>query len=293
MIFRHFRPEIIHAHSSTLFQYASGLSRCHRIPFGVTCHGLGIGNSKYQSSLSKASFIIAVGRNTARELLPLYGDKVRVVPNGIDTNLYYPRTKSPATNLFYAGRIDRTRLVMLNQLAKCTAKLDLKLTVIGDVCPRLSNVRYVPWQTNLHSILGLAPIVAACGRTAREAMASGAAVLLMNKGYCGIIHPGTVAKTWFDFSGNSRKYPEEHLEADVARLSSDHRFRTNVQKFSRSYALNYLDSKQMATQVLRQYQSALAGKFSMHCFDTIGQQLALAAWGVTSMSSRRKPWTKQ
>lgn len=257
-IIRQFRPDIIHCHSSTIFSLTEKMASQLRIPFIVTCHGLGLSHPKYLQALSKAARLICVGVNSAKELMPLFASKIEIIPNGIDIQVFKPAPKEEQLTVYYIARIDSSKIGPLKQLAKAVNKIpELSLTVVGNWKPPLNQIEFVSWQTDLTKILAPANIVAACGRTAREAMASGAAVLLMNKRYDGLINRRLVNKANFDFSGNIGRCRYQQIYKDLKLLTYHPRQLRKIQDFSREYALNYLASSIMAEKTVQVYQQVI------------------------------------
>ncbi len=85
---------------------------------------------------------------------------------------------------------------------------------------KLTGTNYVPWQVNLvPPHLQRSGIVVGCGRTAREALSCGNAVLLMQQAYDGVISPQLVSSPDFDFSGNLGRFPLTTMEGGDLRSS--------------------------------------------------------------------------
>ena len=256
---RQMRPDIIHSQSSTLFQRAQLLSSRLKIPYVLTCHGLGFNQLRYGHLLKTASCVIATGPNVAWEISGL-GAKVVTILNGIDTELFAPPVGplGPRKNILYVGRLESKRIEPLRHLAKAHERIvKTPLKVISNWNPNIPGTLFRPWQPNLVPILQKAGIVAACGRTAREALSSGNAVLLMQQAYDGVVSPQLVAYDDFDFSGNLNRFPLSNLESDLKKLlRSSYRLR-KLQKWGRDYALTHLSSERMAKKTLQVYRDVL------------------------------------
>ena len=97
-----------------------------------------------------------------------------------------------------------------------------------------------------------------CGRTAREALAAGCVVLLMNTRYDGIIDHQLVQEPDFDFSGNQGRFRFKRLLEDLSSLAANRKRIRRLQRFSRAYAVENLSSREMAQKVLAVYVQAVS-----------------------------------
>jgi glycosyltransferase involved in cell wall biosynthesis len=252
-----FKPDLIHSQSSTLFQRAQLLSFRLGIPYILTCHGLGFNQARYRHLIQDASAAIAIGPNVAKEIDHL-NSKVVVIPNGIDTERFIPPAgnTSPRKGIIYVGRLEQKRIDPLKHLAQAHQEITKKpLCIISNWNPKIPGTIFKSWQADLVPHFQNAGIVAACGRTAREALSSGNAVLLMQQSYDGIISPGLVTRKDFDFSGNLGRFSYEQLQKDIKDLlRSTYKLR-KLQNWGRNYALTHLSSEQMAKKTLTVYQT--------------------------------------
>ncbi|HPT83524.1 MAG TPA: glycosyltransferase family 4 protein [Limnochordia bacterium] len=252
-------PDLIHAQSSTLFQQAQVLSHHLKIPYLVTCHGLGFNQPRFRHFLASASAIIAIGPKVAEQLSE-FRQKVHIIPNGIDTDVFAPPPgrSGPRRALLYVGRLEKKRLEPLRYLAEANSLLvGTPLKIISNFDPEIPGTVYLPWQVNLVPHLQSSGIVAACGRTAREALSCGNAVLLMQQAYDGVISPRLVKQDDFDFSGNLGRYELADLKYDLhALLHRPHRLK-KLQNWGRSYAVSHLSSSEMAAKTAALYKLVL------------------------------------
>ncbi len=278
-----FQPDVLHSHSSTIFALTSTLAKHSKRPYILTCHGLGFSHPKYQRSLQEAAQLIAVGDNSAKELDPEYTHKLAIIPNGIDTGIFLPKVKEKRLHIYYVGRVNAAKLTALSALYQAVESMDtMDLTVVGNHCPAFLQVRFLPWQTNLQDLLGHTNIVAACGRTAREALSCGNAVLLLNHKYDGIISPKIVKRSDFSFSGNTQRYPLHSIRHDLEQFVADRRRLTKLQSFSRRYATRHLTSQEMAVKTLLVYEKALQlepiqGPIRL----PVRKRIAIPGWGLS------------
>lgn len=278
-IIQNFRPDVIHCHSSTLFDRVKEVAKMAGIPYVITCHGLGLDRRKYHDALSEADALIAVGENTARPLRRLFADKIHVIKNGVDIRKFTPSAKSSIKRVYYVARMEQTKVRALRALARAVRQIPtLELVVISDWMPAIDGVTYLPWQTDLAKILSKTNIVAACGRTAREAMAAGNVVLLINRRYDGIVSPDLVSKSDFDFSGNIGRYPLLQIGNDLRKLINDKELMLSLQEFSKNYARKHLDSADMAAKVYEVYASVVKNKGAPK--SPLIHKLRVSGWGL-------------
>lgn len=250
-------PDIIHAHSSTQFALANRLAQRLKVPAILTCHGVGFSQARFRKELLAAAHVIAVGEKVAEEV-SRFCSNLTVIPNGINTDYYVPPPGNFVRNqVVYIARMDRAKIPALTRLAHILNTCYRRhLTVVADWNPKIPGTIYEPWKSDLVPTLQQAGIVAACGRTAREALACGNAVLLMQRGYDGLITPALAARSDFDFSGNLGRFPFSHLRRDLKRLLTSPTALAKLQAWGRRYAEKHLSSAQMAQAVLEVYAAA-------------------------------------
>lgn len=253
-----FKPDIIHSHSSTIFNLTQELAHSQKCPYVVTCHGLGFAHPKYGQSLKHAHRIIAVGKNSAAEIPLQHQNKTIIIPNGIDLNRFSSGSKETQLNVYYVGRIDWSKVRLLEHLHYQIKKIpQLNLQVIGNWKPPIKDLNYRPWRTDIENLFKSANIVIGCGRTAREALASGCVVLLLNKKYDGIIDPQLVGEPNFDFTGNLGRFSLSRLNLDLEKLATSRKKIRRLQQFGQNYAHVNLSSELMATKIIKVYRRAL------------------------------------
>ncbi|MGI6148454.1 MAG: glycosyltransferase family 4 protein [Firmicutes bacterium] len=254
---RRWRPDVIHAHSSTLFASANRLARRLRIPSILTCHGLGFSHPKYQEDLRGASHVIAIGPKVAQEIRHIC-PKLTVIPNGVNTEYYVPPQGSFLRNqVVYIARMDRGKIPALTRLTQImNSTFHRQLMVVADWDPKIAGIVYHPWTPDLRPILQQAGIVAASGRTAREALACGSAVLLMQRRYDGLVSPALTGRADFDFSGNLGRFTFSRLRSDLKRLLTSRTALQKLQRWGRRYAEDNLNSANMAAAIAAVYAGA-------------------------------------
>lgn len=250
------KPNLIHAQSSTLFKRAEQLAARLNVPHIFTCHGLGFTHPRYRPLLTSAQAIIAIGPKVAEEVSK-YSSKVIIIPNGIDTEIFSPpgEVVEPRKGIIYIGRMEERRIPALKELIKAHKNITKQpLNIISDFNPNLPDTSFRPWQVDLLPYLHRFGIVVACGRTAREALSCGNAVLLMQQTYDGIITPQLLERDDFDFSGNLGRFPFSMLQNDLRKLVRRTNRLRKIQNWGRSYALTHLSSEQMAKRTLELYK---------------------------------------
>lgn len=256
---RRWQPDLLHSQSSTLFQRAQLLSSRLDVPYVVTCHGLGFHQTRYRPIFQGAKAIIAIGPKVADEISE-FSHKVTTILNGIDTDLFCPpaHESKMRKEILYVGRMEEKRVEVLRHLAQVHNQIcGTPLKIISDWNPNLPGTEFRPWQVDLLPHLQKSGIVAACGRTAREALSCGNAVVLMQKAYDGTISSQLVTESNFDFSGNLGRFPHTLLQADLQRLlRRSHRLK-KLQQWGRNYALAHLSSEQMAKRTALLYREIL------------------------------------
>lgn len=252
------KPDLIHCQSSTLFSTTQYLALRQNLPFVLTCHGLGFQHPRYRLPLKLASAIIAIGPNVALELLN-YKDKVTIILNGVDLERFKPSpSKRTPKKVLYVGRLEQKRIPPLQSLAKAHFNLTKRpLEIIADWNPQLPRTKFIPWQVDLVTHLQKSCIVAACGRTAREALSCGNAVLLMQQNYDGVISPQLVSATDFDFSGNLGRFSLHDLEKDLRKLLHSVYQLKKLQRWGRKYAEKSFSSLEMAEETLKLYKKVV------------------------------------
>lgn len=261
-----FKPDLIHSQSSTLFQRAQLLASRLSVPYILTCHGLGFNQARYRYLIQDASAVIAIGPNVAKEISHL-NPNITVILNGIDTARFAPPPdhKGSRKDIIYVGRLEEKRIEPLRHLARIHQEITSKpLCIISNWNPNIRNTRFKPWQADLVPHFQNSGIVAACGRTAREALSCGNAVLLMQQSYDGIISPSLVTRWDFDFSGNLGRFSYEQLRKDLSGLLRSNYRLKKLQTWGRNYALAHLSSEQMAKKTLAVYQELLSPQKKPH-----------------------------
>lgn len=269
--------DVLHAHSSRTFQRAAYRSRQYGMPLVLTAHGLGLEGEKYRPAMRRADRIICVGEKVC-ESLTRYAPKTVLVPNYVDLREYRP---APAPSLV---AIDRgVKLVVLGRYDKfksggavalkgallrlCREYSDLQVTMLGNWPPevRASGWQHCGWVIRPAEYLGDADIVIGAGLAAREAMASGSAVVVLSRGYWGIVKPERIRDmTPPNLSGWTHeevtKPDEEVVYEDLRGLLSNRGYLQYLKDWGRKYAERTFDAGSAIKKTLGVYREARASR---------------------------------
>ncbi|MGE5552917.1 MAG: glycosyltransferase family 4 protein [Betaproteobacteria bacterium] len=222
------QPDVLHAHPAASILESYLLSRITGIPFVVTMHGeylMHFAQTRLGERLGEAVHTVVAVSDRVREYLlarsALAPEKVRVVPNGIDTDEFRPGRDvsvlraalglAPGEQVvMYLGRLDsdkRAAILGTAEAVRLLAGRGLPVTGvfvgIGDLYPALEQVRLqagsatgrealrlLGFRRDLPQLLSLADVVVATGRAALEALAVGKPVVAAGRvGYLGLVTP--------------------------------------------------------------------------------------------------------
>jgi len=174
VVLEHFAPDIIHAHFATdAAATALELGQRHRIPVTFTAHGYDIYRdppSDFAQRAERAAFVVTVSEANRRHLverLCVRAEKIRLVPNGIDTEFFSPdplQPKPEMSRIVCIARLEPVKQlhVLLAALALLkTAGIPFRCTIVGDGACRESLL-------TLRHDLGLRDHVAFVGGLQRE-----------------------------------------------------------------------------------------------------------------------------
>ena len=138
-------PNIIHAHSFVGGAIAKFLSKKYNIPYIITEHYSGfithqIPNhwmNQLSSIYDNAELIIAVSIPLKQILKNFTHTKINVVPNLVDTNIFWPSStppKMPPLKLITVGGLieRKNHVFLLNVMKQLPIQLEAILTIIGD-----------------------------------------------------------------------------------------------------------------------------------------------------------------
>jgi len=261
-LIKQYRFDLIHAHSSLTFPLAFKLSSQYKIPFVVSCHGLGLNKEEYKPFLDEAGVLFCISPRVAGSL-PGFADKIQVIANGVDLEEYKPNQKSDPVKIVLVSRIDAWKQNGYNQLCKAADLLEgVKFLVASNKPPNSMTAKYVGWTDNISGLLANTDIVVGTGRAIVEGLATSNAVLLLGRTYQGILTPDKMEnQQHWDFSGLSGSEPcYKNIFFDLAKLTQNPIYLQKLQGQGRGLAEKYFDSKFIGEQIINTYTAVLEGR---------------------------------
>jgi len=155
---RAFQPHIVHAHYGTLTAFLAVLSAA--VPMIITYRGSDlnpnrsrgwlretVGTLLSQVAALRAVRIICVS-NQLKGKLWWRRDRVSVIPNGVDTTLFYPRDLREARRELGWGESER--VVLFNAGDPICKRLDLALAAVQFAESLCGRIRFVVLDGNVH-----------------------------------------------------------------------------------------------------------------------------------------------
>ena len=222
------RPAVLHAHPAASILESYYLHKMTGIPFLVTMHGeylMHFARNSLGEKIAEAVYAVIAVSGRVRDYLlngsALPPDKIRVAPNGIDTNEFRPgldvaRLRSAlglqedATAVLYLGRMDADKrqailatVETIRHLARYGVNVRGVIVGAGDffsalteICRRVNQdtgreiLTLTGFRRDLPALISLAEMVVATGRAALESMAIGKPVLAVGRaGFLGLVTP--------------------------------------------------------------------------------------------------------
>ena len=140
-----FSPDIIHAHFATDAALAAlDLGHRHRVPVTFTAHGYDIYRDPpedFARRAERAAFVVTVSEANRRHLVERLGvrrEKIKLVPNGIDTDFFAPDPGQPKPGISHivcVARLEPVKQLHL-LLAGCgvlrDADVPFRCTIVGE-----------------------------------------------------------------------------------------------------------------------------------------------------------------
>ncbi len=254
-----YKFNLIHAHSSLTFPVALKLSREYKIPFVVTCHGLGLNKEENRPYLNEAGVLFCISRRVANSLHE-FSDKIRVIANGVDLDEYKPAKKCDPVKIALVSRVDAWKQYGFDQLCKAVDLLEgVKFIVASNKPPISTTAKYIGWTDNISSLLAQTDIVAGTGRAIIEGLATGNAAIILGRTYQGILTPDKMENQQdLDFSGLSGSVPcYKTIFFDLAKLTQNPIYLQKLQEQGRRLAEKHFDNKVICKQIIKTYTEVL------------------------------------
>ncbi|MDW7650982.1 MAG: glycosyltransferase family 4 protein [Bacillota bacterium] len=256
---REFAPQLIHAHSSLTFPLAAYLAKELKIPYVVTCHGLGLNRQEYKPYLQQARAILCISPRVAKTL-HRYAEKITIVPNGLDLEDYPLKEKNDPIKVALISRVEAGRQKGYDHFCKAVDILEgVKFFVASNVVPKSKTAEYLGWPDNTSELLTDTDILAASGRFAMEGLAAGNALLILGRTFQGLLTPETTAKQPIpDLSGLTGSDPcYKTIFYDLAKLTQNQIYLRQLQQFCRELAEKEFCNKKLAKRTLTIYKNIL------------------------------------
>ena len=260
-----------------------------KIPSVFTIHGLYYKN--VIPHLNKCSKVISVSE-PVKKYLSKYNVNSTLIPNGIDTNEFYPENNrslrkelnipSNAFVILYVSRLAWGKLIacrklinVCNELRK-TTKQEVHLVIVGtgqnmntvenlskQICFS-SNRKFIHLlgeRLDLRNCYASSDCVVGAGRVALEAMSCGKPVIAMgNHGYFGLVEPSVFNEAWLNYFGDHNScddYNTNRLIQCLKLILSSKESLLSIGKSSLKWVIEKFDIKSITGDVLKEYISTI------------------------------------
>lgn len=248
--------DLIHAHSSLTYPLAKTLAGRMRIPYVITCHGLGSNKPENRPYLRDARAVICISPRVAGTVRS-YAKNVSIIPNGVDLQEFRPDVKSGPVKIAFVARIDHRKQRGYEQFCKAVDLLDnVEFYIASNKTSPSKTARHLGWTNEVASLLAKTDIVAGTGRAIMEGLAAGNAAVVIGQTYQGILTPEKAAnKQFLDVSGLAgRNVCYRTIFYDLAGLVKNRPYLRQLQKFGRKLAAEKFNIKIHATRVIQIYK---------------------------------------
>jgi glycosyltransferase involved in cell wall biosynthesis len=287
--------DVIHAHARIPAWVGHFVSLCTRRPMVTTAHGIYSANLGMRALTVWGSQVVAVSSDVKAHLVRNFavaGDKITVIPNGVDTERFSPRVDpSPVLaefglapegpKLVYVSRLSGARGEIALRVIEAVPELlrhypALKVLIVGegDKLPEVKRwaekvnqdfktqaIRVTGARTDTAALLATATVVIGVGRVILEGMASAKPVVIAGEaGFMGVLTPENLelAKK-HNFSGRGTEQPTraDAITAAVDRLLKNPAQAAELGAFGREIVLREFSLPHMTQEVERVYYKAL------------------------------------
>ena len=290
---------VVHAHSRAASWVAFFATRCSRVPLVSTLHMLQPRHPSVRAFSVYGEEVTAVSPTVEADALRVLGlprERLHLVPNGVDLELYRPGADAaearralglPAEGIIVAlvGRLSGPRGPIAKRVVSAVFPRvretvpDATLVVVGGmrggedfpelvsmVNQRLGGrwVRHLGHQPDVRSALAAADIVIGAGRSALNALAMGRPVVAHGEThYVGVVSEATADEcrdTNFGDSGARRDTDAERMAADLAALARDAGRRRSLAAWGRGFVERHYDVRETWRRVEVVYRRARAAR---------------------------------
>jgi alpha-maltose-1-phosphate synthase len=261
-LIKQFKYDLLHAHSPLTFPITQKLSRQFKIPFVVTCHGLGLNKDEYKPCFKEAGALFCISQRVANGLHH-FADKIHVIANGVDLDEFKPGYKCDPVKIALVSRIDSGKQNGYHHLCKAIDLLEgVNFFVASNKPPLSATAKYLGWTDNISSLLAKTDIVIGTGRAIIEGLAAGNAALILGRTYHGLLTPEKMQKQqYWDLSGLSGSDPcYKNIFFDLAKLTQNPIYLQKVQEAGRKLAEQHFDNRVICKQTLDVYTKVFRKK---------------------------------
>ncbi|MGI6096874.1 MAG: glycosyltransferase [Dethiobacteria bacterium] len=251
------RPSLLHTHSPADFHFSALLASNYRLRWLATVHEGVVVNEKIIRELQTAQFIICTGP-TAFAVLKTLGERVVLLPEGIDLKRCFPGEKGELLTITFAGKVEQKNAHAFNALCKAIDLLERRcFRVIANVKPSSFNAHYAGWLPSACHLLAEGDIVVGSGRFVLEGLACGNAALVLGQKNSGLLGPENFTFP-LDLSGLSGKEPcYREIFFALGDLYTDRHKLRRLQSQGRRYACENHDQRLIGEKTAELYRRAL------------------------------------
>ncbi len=279
------RFDVIHAHSRVAAYIGDRLSESEKVCFVTTAHAR-FEITPIKKYMSRWGYYVsAVSDDLALYLRSVYGicpDKIRVIPNGIDTCRFKPRGLFWGRRILFVSRLDTDSSEGAYSLCRIAEKLskryrDVSIEIIGggaeyDALRALSEdinrragrelVSCLGPRTDIETHMARSRIFVGVSRAALEAMSCGVpTVLAGNEGFFGEVRENNISDAESsNFCGRGCVgIDDERLLSEIFKLLDVSDRESSARgAFLRSYVEKYHGIERAARQTLELYREAVS-----------------------------------